>query len=301
MKNQLCIAVVQKTRDPFDREENTRQGLSYMEQAKAMGADLALFPECWITGYEFPEFDDEMPVEEIEKTEAFQSWAASAMKEDDPHLLAFRQKAKELQMGVVITGYTQGKRRPRNTAFLIGRDGEILLRYHKVHTCDFASERMLESGDEFFVAEFDGVKIGIMICYDREYPESARVLMMKGAEIILVPNDCSEMVHRVNVLSTRAYENMTGVVMANPPGRRKGRSCAFSPIIWRDDVEQDNRIFVAGEEEGIFPAVYDLADLRHYREHEMMGNTFRKVKAYGPLLDAAIQPPFVRLHQRSEK
>ena len=36
-------------------------------------------------------------------------------------------------------------------------------------------------------------KLGIMICYDREYPESARILMLKGAEIILVPNDCGSM------------------------------------------------------------------------------------------------------------
>ena len=129
MKELLTIAVIQKNRDLFDREKNTRQGLSYMEQARAIGADLVLFPECWITGYEFPEFDDDVPIGEIEKTEAFQSWASSAMREDDPHLLSFRQKAKELQMGVVITGYTRGKRRPRNTAFLIGRDGEILLQY----------------------------------------------------------------------------------------------------------------------------------------------------------------------------
>jgi predicted amidohydrolase len=65
------------------------------------------------------------------------------------------------------------------------------------------------------VCDFDGVKIGIMICYDREYPESARVLMLKGAEIILVPNDFGTMKPRLQALSTRAYENMVGIVMAN--------------------------------------------------------------------------------------
>ena len=71
---------------------------------------------------------------------------------------------------------------------------------------------MLESGTEFKVCDFDGVKIGIMICYDREYPESARILMLKGAEIILVPNDCGTMKPRLQVLSTRTYENMVGIV-----------------------------------------------------------------------------------------
>lgn len=298
MKNQLVVSVVQKAREPYDREENTRRGLLCMEQAKALGADLVLFPECWITGYEFPDFDDNISIGDIEKTEAFQVWASSALEKDDLHLLAFREKAKELHMGVIVTGFARGLRRPRNTAWLIGRGGEILLTYHKVHTCDFASERMLESGEEFFVAEFDGVKIGVMICYDREYPESARVLMLKGAEIILVPNDCSEMEHRVNVISTRAYENMTGIAMANPPGMKKGRSCAFSPIIWDHDGSRDNRLFIAGEEEGIFPAVFDLDAIREYRSHEMMGNTFRKVKAYGPLLEEKIEPPFIRRHQQ---
>ena len=57
-----------------------------------------------------------------------------------------------------------------------------------------------------------------MICYDREYPESARILMLKGAEVILVPNDCGSMQPRIRALSTRAYENMVAVAMANPNG-----------------------------------------------------------------------------------
>lgn len=52
------------------------------------------------------------------------------------------------------------------------------MKYSKVHTCDFADEACLESGSAFRVCDFDGIKIGIMICYDREYPESARILML---------------------------------------------------------------------------------------------------------------------------
>ncbi len=105
---------------------------------------------------------------------------------------------------------------------------------------------MLEGGDTFKVCDFEGVKLGVMICYDREYP--ARILMLKGAEIILVPNDCSIMEARVNALSTRVYENMTGVVMANPPGENEGRSCAFSPIIWDEEGRYLDPLMVwAGE------------------------------------------------------
>lgn len=106
------------------------------------------------------------------------------------------------------------------------------MKYSKVHTCDFADERDVESGKEFKVCDFEGIQLGIMICYDREYPESARILMLKGAEVILVPNDCGSMQARIRALSTRAYENMVAVAMANPNGDSAGCSCAYSSICW---------------------------------------------------------------------
>ena len=145
------------------------------------------------------------------------------------------------------------------------------MKYAKVHTCDFADEKVLESGTEFKVCDFDGVKIGIMICYDREYPESARVLMLKGAEIILVPNDCGSMRPRLQALSTRAYENMCGVAMANPNGENAGNSCAYSPICWDRNGEcVDNTLLLAdAETEGLFYADFDMDAIRAYREREM--------------------------------
>ena len=120
--------------------------------------------------------------------------------------------------------------------------------------------------------------------------------MLKGAEIILVPNDCGAMKPRVQALSTRAYENMVGVVMANPNGENAGNSCAFSPVCWDGDgVCVDNTIFLADDmTEGLFYADFDLEALRAYRESEMMGNTFRKVKAYRELLSAHVAYPFLR-------
>ena len=169
----------------------------------------------------------------------------------------------------------------------------------KVHTCDFADEACLESGDAFQVCDFHDIKLGIMICYDREYPESARVLMLKGAEIILVPNDCGAMKPRLCALSTRAYENMVGIAMANPNGENAGNSCAFSPICWDENGRcVDNVLLMADDvTEGLYYAVFDMDAIRSYREEEMMGNTFRKVKAYGLLLSEQIEYPFIRDNQ----
>lgn len=270
------VAVLQMRSVNREYERNIKTIIKYMSDAKQNGADILLLPECFITGYDLT-IDN-----------------ASAITEND--LAPLCENAKELNIGLVATALRQGKSNPQNSAFVISKDGKILMKYAKVHTCDFADEKVLESGTEFKVCDFDGVKIGIMICYDREYPESARVLMLKGAEIILVPNDCGSMRPRLQALSTRAYENMCGVAMANPNGENAGNSCAYSPICWDRNGECiDNTLLLAdAETEGLFYADFDMDAIRAYREREMMGNTFRKVKAYAQLLNDEIQYPFVR-------
>ena len=272
----LNIAILQMRSRNRELQNNISVAIDKMEEAKRNNADILLLPECFITGYDLS-IDN-----------------ASALTQDD--LKPLCEKAKELEIGVVATAVTQGHEKPQNAAFVIDKNGEILMKYAKVHTCDFADEKALASGDEFKVCDFGGVKLGVMICYDREYPESARILMLKGAEIILVPNDCESMKPRVGALSTRAYENMCGVAMANPNGRNAGNSCAFSPICWDENGEcTDNTLLLAdAETEGLFYAAFDMESLRSYREREMLGNTFRKVRAYAPLLDGKVEYPFVR-------
>lgn len=272
------VAVLQMHSKDKEFDYNTNLIISQMKKAAENKADILLIPECFITGYELP-IDNK-----------------DAMADKSPQLDRICQAARKYGIGVVATALTQGESKPLNSAFVINKDGKILMKYSKVHTCDFSDEKWIESGDEFKVCDFHGIKIGIMICYDREYPESARILMLKGAEIILTPNDCGAMAPRIQALSTRAYENMVGVVMANPNGENAGCSCAYSPICWDDDGNcVDNTIFVANDlDEGIFYADYDMDKLRYYRNHEMMGNTFRKVKAYAELLNPEIKEPFIR-------
>jgi len=270
------VAVLQMRSVSREYESNIKTIIKFMAEAKQEGADILLLPECFITGYDLTIDND------------------SAMTEGD--LSPLCEQAGKLGIGLVATALSKGERHPQNAAFVIGKDGKILMKYAKVHTCDFADEKVLEPGTEFKVCDFDGVKIGIMICYDREYPESARILMLKGAEIILVPNDCGSMHPRLQALSTRAYENMCGVAMANPNGENAGNSCAYSPICWDGNGEcVDNTLFIAdADAEGLFYAEFDMDKIRAYREREMMGNTFRKVNAYSELLNDTIQYPFIR-------
>lgn len=275
------VAVLQMHSAGRNIARNTETIIDHMKEASEKGADILLIPECFITGYDLP----------IDNHEA--------LADHDDSILRIRNAAKEYCIGVVATAFTQGKTKPQNSAHIISKDGNVLMKYSKVHTCDFSDEACLESGDEFKVCDFHGVKLGVMICYDREYPESARILMLKGAEIILVPNDCGAMAPRVQALSTRAYENMVGIAMANPNGKNAGCSCAYSPVSWNKQGEcVDNTLLLASEmAEGLFYAEFDMKAIRDYREREMMGNTFRKVKAYSDLLSQQISYPFIRKNQ----
>ena len=278
----LKVAMVQYDANEPDSDFNTKVAMKYIKEAKESGADIVLFPECFLTAYCCPDIVEELlPLEELENDSEFIDWCNSAVTEEEEHVLQIRKLAKELQIGVVITAFTKGEKYPQNTAFIIDRNGDIILKYSKVHTCDFDWERYLESGQEFKVCKFDGVNIGVMICYDREYPESARELMLQGAEIIFNPNCCGGREPRVKELSVRAMENMVGVAMANPPAPGMGRSAAFNPMVWGENGEMlDNTIIVAEEFfEGIVYAEFDIDVIRKYRENEDLGK-FRKPRAY---------------------
>ncbi|MCI9437829.1 MAG: carbon-nitrogen hydrolase family protein [Lachnospiraceae bacterium] len=275
------VAILQMKSLDRQYQESTHVVIDKMKAAAAAKANILLLPEVFLTGYELPFCNNE------------------ALADDNPYLRQICDAAGKMHIGVIATAITKGTGKPRNSAYVINKQGQILMKYSKVHTCDFADESCLESGDTFHVCDFHGIKLGVMICYDREYPESARILMLKGAEIILVPNDCGAMKPRLCALSTRAYENMTGIAMANPNGENAGNSCAFSPICWDENGNcVDNVLLMADDlTEGLFYAEFDMDEIRRYREKEMMGNTYRKVKAYDLLLNKKIEYPFIRDNQ----
>lgn len=92
---------------------------------------------------------------------------------------------------------------------------------------------------------------------------------------------------------------MVGIAMANPNGKNAGNSCAFSPICWDEDGNCGDNVLLMADDvtEGLYYAEFDMDAIRSYRENEMMGNTFRRVKAYDLLLSEKIEHPFIRDNQ----
>ena len=142
------------------------------------------------------------------------------------------------------------------------------------------------------------LNIGSMICYDREFPESSRILMIKGAEIILVPNACFMSKIRLEQLKIRAYENMVGIVTVNYTDYG-GRSSAFSPIV-RDEnkKELNSEILIMDENESIQIVEFNMDEIRNYREHGIWGDSYRKPFLYEYISQEHVKEPFIRMDAR---
>lgn len=261
-------------------DEQLDIGKTACKKAKGMGADIALFPEMWSDGYYLPQ--------EEGAADKLAIAAGSGFTE------AFRILAKELQMAIGITFLEKSSTKPLNSIILFDKNGVPKLHYSKVHTCAFGDETVLSPGEDFYVTDLDTgsgtVKIGSMICFDREFPESARILMLKGAEVILAPNACPMEINRLSALRTRAYENKVAIATCNYPKGQpdcNGHSTLFDGVAWLRDEPgvRDMCAFEAPEEEGIYLAEIDIDMLRDYREHEVMGSRYRHPEKYGILTE----------------
>jgi len=208
-------------------------------------------------------------------------------------------------MAIALTYLERWPGAPRNSVSLIDRSGEIMMTYAKVHTCDFDKEAALTPGNDFYVCtlhtDAGEVKIGAMVCFDREFPESARILMLKGAEVILTPNACTLEQNRLGQFRARAYENMVGVAMTNYAApQANGHSVAFDAVAFDKNGDSvESLIIEAGASEGVYLAEFDLDEIRAYREREVWGNGFRKPHCYGLLTSLEVKEPFVRAKARS--
>ena len=262
---------------------NLEKGIEACRQAKEKGADIAIFPEMWSCGYAFPH--DEASLREY------------AVSCDNVFAKRFSELAEALDMAIAVTLLEQHEPKPRNTVCLFDRHGKLQYRYSKVHICDFGEEDdegILDAGDAFFVADLDTkegiIKVGSMICYDREFPESARILMLKGAELLLVPNACPMELNRLAQLRGRAYENMLAIATCNYPAPHpdcNGHSTLFDGVVYLPELSgsRDTCVFEAEEGEGVYTAELDVDMLRKYRLCEVWGVKNRRPELYGEISD----------------
>ena len=300
MNNNFKVALLQLNAT-HNKNDALIKGIELCKKAKQLDADIVVFPEMWSTGYEML-FDGELSKQKNILQDEINKWNDKAIYENDDFIQQYKTIAKQLQIAILLTYLERTESKPQNTAIIIDNKGNIILKYSKVHTVDFKMEAYMQPGNNFQTCELDygrgKIKLGTMICFDRDFPESARILMLQGSEIILVPNACYMTKILLEQLKVRAYENMVGVVCVNY-SNLGGKSSAYSPIV-RDlnKKELDNTLLVMDEKEDIKVVEFDINEIRSYRQRETLGDAYRKPYAYKELIEDNVKEPFIRNDSR---
>jgi len=269
----IRLAMIQQAYVPFDRDANMAKAEPAIRDAAAQGAEIVCLPEMFLTGYPGPSATD---------GEAWEAFVArmreTAEPPDGPYARRLAALAGKLGVHLVAGACERRDGKLYNSAFFFGPDGRHIGTYSKVHVCRFSKmEDLCDDGDNWRVwpVEIGGrtVHVGIMICYDREHPESARVLMLKGAELIIVPNACDIEWKRMSQLQIRAFENVVPIAMANHGKPHNGQSVI---IDFHGDV-----VARAGEDETVVVGDIDIDALREERTKTIWGNHYRRPDRYG--------------------
>ncbi len=180
------------------------------EHIKSSDAELIVFPEAAVSGYCFSK------IEEVKEVAIQQN----SLEFEQLRLICNQEKK------AAIVGYVESfDNRFFNSAIFIGPDA-IVGNYRKVHLPHLGLDRFVEQGNELELFEYGGWKIGIQICFDIRFPESARTLALKGAHLIAVPTNWPETAECSSdiICPARAAENQIFIAAANRVGTERGFS-----------------------------------------------------------------------------
>jgi predicted amidohydrolase len=244
----MKIALYQGAGKPADVNENLaiieHQVLAAVEQ----GADLIIFPELFLSGYNIGQTVQEL-----------------AQQADGQACQQASRIAREANIAILY-GYPEKlDTEVYNSALLIDKNGNPQANYRKAHLFGSYEKSYFQPGDALIIAELEGLNIGILICYDVEFPEAVRALTYAGADLIAVPTALMEDYCRVaeHVVPTRAYESEIYVAYVNRCGSEGdtiycGRTCLVGP---------DGRdILRAGKSEDLLIADIDKNAIAKERE-----------------------------------
>ena len=205
----MKLALWQTAGFPSDKKANVAALDATAAAAAAAGAALLLCPECWLCGYNIGE--DATALAEERLGESAACIAATARQ----HKLA------------IAYGYAERDASGQlfNSVQVIGADGVSLAHYRKTHLWGSAERAVYHPGERLELPfEFGGFKIGLLICYDLEFPENARSLALMGADLILVPTalTCEFAAVPDILVPARAYENQIYIAYCNHAGVENG-------------------------------------------------------------------------------
>ena len=241
---------------PIARDESRNSAVSrliaLMEQAKAAGCDLVVFPELTLTSF-FPRWY-------MEDQDEIDAWFETEMPgpETQPLFSRARELGIAFYLGFAEKTVEDGRTRRFNTSILVDAGGDIVSRYRKVHlpghfenepwrAFQHLEKRYFEPGDNHFEpADLLGGKISMAICNDRRWPEVYREATLRGAEMLVLgyntpvhyppapEHDHLQDFHNHLSMQAGAYQNGMWVVGVAKAGCEEGcdligQSCIIAP------------------------------------------------------------------------
>ncbi len=219
--NNIKVSIVQmnvKAEDPISNREKAKY---LIENAIIEKPDVIILPEMWTTGFYFNKINE---ISDIE---------------GKPTLNLIKDMAKKYNTDIISGSFANSiKEKLYNSAFVINRRGEIVASYDKIHLFKSMKENeYFTGGSETCIFEIEGIKCGLIICYDLRFPELTRKLAVQGIKILFVSAQWpSQRIEHWNILlRARAIENQIFIVACNIAGEYEqdvfnGNSMMISPL-----------------------------------------------------------------------
>lgn len=242
-----------------DRDRNIEAAKAKIRQLAEAGAQIVVTPEACLQGYALE--NSNLSRDQLrEITEPV----------DGEYASAFRQAARESGVYVVACYDRRDGNKIFNTAELINPDGEPIGMYDKTHTLSALEPGYYTPGEALRVFDTEFGKIGILICIDRTYAENWRVLMLRGAQMVLIPANGGYSEGNTHRLQAMAFDQCLCCVFAHP---RRGL------------VIDVNGKIIDHDENSAKPYALGELNLSAVEERQVDLRRRRRPELYGPVVD----------------
>jgi len=267
-----------------DKNSNITKAKKLVIEASNNGANIILLPELFEGLYFCKDMD-----------EKYFSWAKPL--KDNLLIKQFSDLAKELGVVILVSYFEKADKRYFNSLVVVDADGRVMDNYRKTHIpcgAGYEEKFYFEAGDSGFkVYDTKFAKIGVGICWDQWFCETARALTLKGAEIIFYPTaigsepevDIDSKEHWQRVQMGHSATNTVPVVVANRYGLEVGESCelTFYGSSFITDYTGAKIAEASRDKEEILYAEYDLDEDAKQREYWGLLRD-RRPSCYGDLV-----------------
>lgn len=257
----MKLAMAQMKMAP-DIRENYDKTLDFMEEAK--DCDLLFFPEVQWTPF-FPQYEEEKLQKCLGKTKR-----ELLMTLEDVRLQSLQEKCREYGLWLSPNLYIEQSGKQYDMSLMIDHTGQSKGVSKMVHIAQaehfYEKDYYTPSEDGFMVYEAPFGKIGVVICFDRHFPESIRTCAAKGAELIIIPtaNVKAEPMELFEwEIRVQAYQNNVFIAMCNRTGREGAMDFAGESLL----VDCDGNVLQkANDEEQLLKYEIDLTRVRESRK-----------------------------------